>query len=350
MEFPTTLIEFQDRFPDEESCWRYLKAARWPEGFRCPHCGHRQHSYLESRRLFQCASCRVQTSVTAQTILHRTRTSLRRWFLAIFFFARHKQSISALQLQRDLGLGSYETAWTMLHKLRSALGRRPEQLLSGPIEADETFVGGPRSGGKTGRGAPNKTMVLILVERRPHSAGGAVLQVVPSGSWASLGPPLLGAIEGRNATVWTDERDRLDGRLARLRPARSPCGAAPLADPGHGRAGRDDPALDAPGGLEPQGLAARHLPWRQPQTPATLPRRVRLPLQPAQPRREALLLRHSPGARSRALPLPPTHSGVSRISTYSDSPPGKNLNILNLPVPLAQLVTAVDTAPREAAL
>jgi hypothetical protein len=205
MEFPTTLIEFQDRFPDEESCWRYLKAARWPEGFRCPHCGHRQHSYLESRRLFQCASCRVQTSVTAQTILHRTRTSLRRWFLAIFFFARHKQSISALQLQRDLGLGSYETAWTMLHKLRSALGRRPEQLLSGPIEADETFVGGPRSGGKTGRGAPNKTRVLILVERRPHSAGGAVLQVVPSGSWASLGPPLLGAIEGRNATIWTDD-------------------------------------------------------------------------------------------------------------------------------------------------
>jgi hypothetical protein len=205
MEFPTTLIEFQDRFPDEESCWRYLKAARWPEGFRCPHCGHRQHSYLESRRLFQCASCRVQTSVTAQTILHRTRSSLRRWFLAIFFFARHKQSISALQLQRDLGLGSYETAWTMLHKLRSALGRRPEQLLSGPIEADETFVGGPRSGGKTGRGAPNKTRVLILVERRPHSAGGAVLQVVPSGSWASLGPPLLGAIEGRNATIWTDD-------------------------------------------------------------------------------------------------------------------------------------------------
>jgi transposase-like protein len=205
MDFPTTLIEFQDRFPDEASCWRYLKAVRWPAGFRCPHCGDRKHAYLERRRLFQCASCRVQTSVTAQTVLHRTRTSLRQWFLAIFFLAHHKQSISALQLQHDLGLGSYETAWTMLHKLRSALGRRPEQLLSGPIEADETFLGGPRSGGKTGRGAPNKTMVLVMVERRPHRAGGAVLQVVPKGSWESLGPTLLGTIEGRSATVWTDD-------------------------------------------------------------------------------------------------------------------------------------------------
>jgi transposase-like protein len=205
MDFPTTLIEFQDRFPDEASCWRYLKAVRWPEGFRCPRCGERGHSYLEPRRLFQCASCRGQTSVTARTILHRTRTPLRKWFLAIFFFARHKQSISALQLQRDLGLRSYETAWTMLHKLRSALGRRPEQLLSGHVEADETFIGGPRSGGKMGRGAPNKTMVLVMVERRARSAGAAVLQIVPRGSWESLGPALRGTLEAQRSTVWTDD-------------------------------------------------------------------------------------------------------------------------------------------------
>lgn len=205
MDFPSTLIEFQDRFPDEESCWRYLKAVRWPEGFRCPRCRSRKHSYLERRGLFQCASCRVQTSVTAGTVLHATRTGLRQWFLAIFFFARHKQSISALQLQRDLGLGSYETAWTMLHKLRSALPRRPEQLLSGHVETDETFIGGPRSGGKTGRGAPNKTLVLVMVERRAFSAGAAVLQIVPRGSWDSLGPVLRGTLEAKRATVWTDD-------------------------------------------------------------------------------------------------------------------------------------------------
>jgi transposase-like protein len=178
---------------------------RWPEGFRCPHCRGAEHSYLEGRQLFQCTGCRRQTSVTARTVLHRTRTPLRKWFLAMFFFARHKQSISALQLQRDLGLPSYGTAWTMLHKLRAALRRRPHQLLQGDVEADETFVGGPRSGGKRGRGAPNKTMVLVLVERREKSAGAAALQVVPDGSWESLGPELRGAIEGQNTTLWTDD-------------------------------------------------------------------------------------------------------------------------------------------------
>lgn len=205
MEFPTTLIEFHDRFPDEAACWRYLKEVRWPEGFRCPHCGSAENSYLEGRRLFQCAGCRRQTSVTARTVLHRTRTPLRKWFLAMFFFARHKQSISALQLKRDLGLSSYGTAWTMLHKLRAALTRKPHQLLSGDVEADETFVGGPRSGGKRGRGAPNKTMVLVLVERRENSAGAAVLRAIPDGSFDSLGPELRGAIEGQNTTVWTDD-------------------------------------------------------------------------------------------------------------------------------------------------
>jgi transposase-like protein len=205
MEFPTTWIEFQDQFPDEASCWRYLREVRWPEGFRCPHCQSAEHSYLEGRQLFQCATCRRQTSVTARTVLHRTRTPLRLWFLAMFFFARHKQSISALQLQRALGLRRYEAAWLMLHKLRAALGRRPHQLLKDDVEADETFVGGPRSGGKRGRGAPNKTMVLVLVERREKSAGAAVLRVVPDGSWESLGAEVRGHIEGANTTVWTDD-------------------------------------------------------------------------------------------------------------------------------------------------
>lgn len=129
---------------------------------------------------------------------------LRKWFVALFFVARHKQGISALQLQRDLGLGSYQTAWTMLHKLRSALTRRPSQLLKGLVEADEAFVGAVRRGGKRGRGAPNKTLVAVLVERRKDRAGAAYLATVPDGSFESLGPTLRGAVEGANTTFLTD--------------------------------------------------------------------------------------------------------------------------------------------------
>jgi len=201
---PATLLEFYDQFPDEDSCWAYLKQVRWSRGFVCPRCQKAEASFVQSRRLWQCRACRRQVSVTAGTVLHGTRTPLRKWFLAIFFVARHKQGISALQLQRDLGLGSYQTAWTMLHKLRSNLARRTGQLLTGTVEADEAFVGGPRSGGKRGRGAPNKTMVAVAVERRKHSAGAAFLAIVPDGSFESLGPTLRGAIEGANTTVVTD--------------------------------------------------------------------------------------------------------------------------------------------------
>jgi transposase-like protein len=204
MEIPATVLGLCERFPDEEACWSYVKETRWPSGFVCPRCASRSASYLETRKLWQCRSCRHQVSVTAGTVFHGSRVALRKWFVAIFFLARHKQGISALQLQRDLGLGSYQTAWTMLHKLRSALGRRPGQLLKGLVEADEAFLGGPRSGGKRGRGAPNKTMLAVLVERREKSAGAAHIDVVPDGSFASLGPVIRGAIEAAATTVITD--------------------------------------------------------------------------------------------------------------------------------------------------
>ncbi len=122
MEYPTTMLDFMRQFPDDNSCRAYLEKMRWPNGFVCSRCQGTSVSHIASRRLRQCATCRYQVSVTAGTIFHATQTSLLKWFLAIFFLSRHKQGISALQLQRDLGLGSYQTAWTMLHKLRSALG------------------------------------------------------------------------------------------------------------------------------------------------------------------------------------------------------------------------------------
>ncbi|MCP5057648.1 MAG: IS1595 family transposase [bacterium] len=205
MEFPATLVEFMEQFPDEDACRAYLEEMRWPNGFVCPRCEGTDFSSITSRRLRQCTTCRYQVSVTAGTAFHATQTSLRKWFLAIFFLARHKQGISALQLQRDLGLGSYQTAWTMLHKLRSGLGRRTGELLKGAVETDETFVGGSRSGGKRGRGAPNKSIVVVMVEQLEHSAGSAVLETIPDASWKSLGPAVRGAIEEAKTTVMTDD-------------------------------------------------------------------------------------------------------------------------------------------------
>lgn len=204
MSFPSSLIEFQDQFPDEESCWRYLREVRWPDGFECPRCGERGSHFLRARRLEQCRRCRYQASVTAGTVFHRTKKPLRIWFLGVFFLARHKKGISALQFQKDAGIGNYQTAWTMLHKLRSGLGGRTGELLSGLVEADETYVGGPRPGPR-GRAAKNKSIVAVLVEQRAHTAGSVHLDVIPDVSWATLGPFVRGAIEDAHTTVRTDD-------------------------------------------------------------------------------------------------------------------------------------------------
>ena len=203
MRTPTTLHDFYEQFPHEEECWRALREMRWPHGFVCPRCGQRGSHRLRTRRIDQCRVCHYQASPTAGTIFHKTRVPLRTWFLAIFFVARHKKGISALQLKRDTGLGSYQTAWTMLHKIRSALHHRPEFLLTGLVEADESYLGGAVSGGPRGRGAPNKTLIAGAVEQREHSAGSLRLTVVPQASRDELGPFVRGVINAAEATVLT---------------------------------------------------------------------------------------------------------------------------------------------------
>lgn len=206
MEFPKTLLEFQARFPGEQSCWEALRKTRWPEGFVCPRCGHDESYGIESRRLEQCQRCRYQASVTAGTIFHRTRVPLRIWFWAIFFVARHKQGISALQLQRDTGLGSYQTAWTLLHKVRSALWHRAEHRLEGLVEVDETYVGATREKGlRGGREVGHKTIVGAAVEQRGKRAGAARLAVLEGITFEEdLGPFVRGAIDAERTTVRTD--------------------------------------------------------------------------------------------------------------------------------------------------
>jgi transposase-like protein/ribosomal protein L37AE/L43A len=213
MKAPATLDEFYRMFPTEERCWEHLRRMRWPRGFRCARCRGRKAHRLRGRGLWQCAKCRYQASVTAGTPLHGTRVPLRTWFLAMFV-ARHKKGISALQLQRDTGLGSYKTAWTLLHKVRSALGSNPLAPLRGDVEADETYVGRRQPRARYVRGG-RMTPVGILVENRGVHAGRVRLERLPSVGTAELVGFVRRGIDENQATVRTDGF-RSYGRLREL--------------------------------------------------------------------------------------------------------------------------------------
>lgn len=132
---------FEARFPDEAACGRHLVERRWPDGFVCPHCDSRKGRRLRrARPTFQCGGCRRQTSVTAGTVTHRSHLPLRTWLLAAHIVTSHSNGISALQLQAQLGLGSYETAWFLLHRLRRAMVDPDRRLLQDLVEIDETEI------------------------------------------------------------------------------------------------------------------------------------------------------------------------------------------------------------------
>jgi transposase-like protein len=203
-DFPRTLAEFQGRFASEEDCRRYLVACRWPDGFRCPRCGEPDAYGLAGRELLQCRACRHQTSLTAGTVLHRTHVPLRLWFAAAYLVTTHTPGFSAVQLQRQLGLARYETAWTMLHKLRRAMLRPERDRLSGVVEVDEAYVGGLEEGRRGGRRRDSsKPIVVGAVEVRGRGSGRARLAVVRDLSAASLVPFVEAAVEA-GSTVRTD--------------------------------------------------------------------------------------------------------------------------------------------------
>ena len=161
-DYPRTLGEFESRFSSEDACRAYLVQLRWPEGVVCPRCEGCE--VWETRRgLFACASCSYHMSVTAGTIFERTRKPLSMWFRAMWWVTSQKTGASALGLQQILGLGSYHTAWTWLHKLRRAMVRPGRDRLSDTVEVDETYVGGVKPG-KRGRGASGKSLVVVAAE------------------------------------------------------------------------------------------------------------------------------------------------------------------------------------------
>jgi transposase-like protein len=196
-------VEFQERFRDDAACLAYLAACRWRDGFRCPACGGRSAWVLERRRLWECATCHRQTSVTAGTVLHGTRTSLRLWFWAAYLVATHTPGISALQLQRQLGISRYETAWLILQKLRRAMVAPERGPLRDEVEVDETLVGGVREGRHVARGRGEKALVGIIVEVRGAGSGRLRLQVLRDASADTLTPFVRGLV-APGAIVHTD--------------------------------------------------------------------------------------------------------------------------------------------------
>jgi len=179
-------MEFERRFASEEACRAYLVRLRWPEGVRCLRC-QAVGVWPASRGRYHCATCGFQTTVLAGTIFQDTKQDLRLWFRAMWYVTNQKSGVSALGLQRTLGLGSYQTAWTWLQKLRTAMVRPGRERLTEEVEVDEVYVGGVEPNRRGGRQrSPTKTLVAVAAEVRDRGMGRIRLQRIPDASGESL--------------------------------------------------------------------------------------------------------------------------------------------------------------------
>lgn len=210
--FPTSLRHSQAQFASEAACADYLAACRWPEGPSCPRCGHARVYALAGLRRWQCASCRYQVSLTAGTVLHNSKTPLTTWFWAAYLMITDKRGLSALLLQRHLGISRYETAWMILHKLRRAMVNAAREHLRGEIELDETWVGGPQAGLRGSRQLKGRKAALVLaaVERRGRASGRVRMEVIPDFGGATIKDFVARNITP-GATVYTDGLKSFDG-------------------------------------------------------------------------------------------------------------------------------------------
>ena len=206
-DLPKDMPAFIERFGTDGQCRDYLFKARWPDGFRCDSCGHNDAYALRTKIVYECVACRKQHSLLAGTIFEQTKTGLSRWFLAIHLVTSSKGGIAATELKRQMGFGSYGTAWTWLHKIRKAMVRPGREPLAERVEVDETHVGGVRPG-KRGRGAAGKTLVGGAVETgrgkaRGRRLGRLRLARLPDASATSL-EGFLAANVAKPAAVTTD--------------------------------------------------------------------------------------------------------------------------------------------------
>jgi len=196
-------MEFEKKFATDKECQEYLFSLRYADGFVCPRCGFNK-TWHTGRGKFQCQSCGKDTSVMAGTIFQDSHIPLTIWFRAIWYIVAQKHGTNALNLQRILGLGSYRTAWTMLHKLRRAMVRPGRDKLQGRVEVDEAYVGGASKEGKVGRGSECKALVAIAVEVDDDGKMGRIrLKMLKNAGSDQLLPFIEDVVE-EGSTVVTD--------------------------------------------------------------------------------------------------------------------------------------------------
>jgi transposase-like protein len=199
--YPRSAGEFGAWFATDADCLDYVEWLRWPEGFVCPRCEHRVGWRMADGRIC-CGACDGRTSPTAGTIFDKTRTPLTVWFAACWLFATQKDGISAQSLQRALEISSYQTAWAMLHRLRSVLVRPGRERLSGTVEVDETYIGGEEPGWRGGRRKGKKSLVGVAVEvHEPKGFGRCRMAILRDGSAASLHPFVTDYVEPGTAVI-----------------------------------------------------------------------------------------------------------------------------------------------------
>lgn len=200
-DYPRTLLDLERRFVNETACQKYLFALRWPQGFLCPGCGGRQATAIH-RNLWRCGGCRREVSVIAGTLFQDTKLPLTLWFRAMWQVTSQKNGVSALGLQRVLGLGSYKTAWAMLHKLRHAMVRPGRDRLRGLVEVDETYWGGEEEG-VIGRLTQDKALIAVAAEADSKGIGRVRLRRIPDLTKTTLHGFIAQSVEP-GSTVRTD--------------------------------------------------------------------------------------------------------------------------------------------------
>ena len=250
-DLPRDLPTFLERFGTDEDCRAYLVQARWPAGFGCTACGHDQAYSHKKRLIEECRACGKQHSILAGTIFEQTKTGLARWFLAIYLVTASKGGISAMELQRQMGFGSYGTAWAWLHKIRRAMVVPDRKPLSERVEADETLVGGARPG-KPGRGASARPWSRVRSRAGAASCAAAGSAACACRRWPMLRPAAWLAFSNSQAPP---KSPPTAGRAI----AGSSRGLRPPADPARPVLARRAPPAGHPPGLRlPSAAAGTH--------------------------------------------------------------------------------------------
>ena len=201
--YPKDFQEFLAQFANEHACWQYIINVRWPNGYECQGCHSRKY-WLTSKHKVHCSECESEVSITSGTIFQETKKPLLLWFHVMWWVVAQKTGASAHNLKDFMGFGSYETAWTWLHKIRRAMVRPDREKLSGTVEVDETYIGGEEIGkGNQGRGAQEKSLVIVATECLGKQIGRVRFKIIKDASSNSLLPFIEETIE-KGSSVVTD--------------------------------------------------------------------------------------------------------------------------------------------------